>query len=238
MDRLGAWSPARVLVLAPHPDDFDAIGVTMLRLRDRGCRIDLAVLTSGASGVLEGFCSPDDWETRSRCREREQLDSLRFFGEAGPETRFLRLLEDEEGHPIEDPGNEQRIARLIEGQRPDWAFLPHGNDTNAGHRRTFRMFRRIAARRPARLIALYARDPKTIGMSEHVYTIFGDEEAAWKAELLRQHRSQHQRNLETRGHGLDARILDVNRQSGRSCPVAGNTPAPLYAEAFEIEQFG
>ena len=34
-----------------------------------------------------------------------------------------------------------------------------------------------------------------------------------KAELLRFHRTQHERNLQTRQHGFDERILRVNRQA-------------------------
>jgi hypothetical protein len=51
--------------------------------------------------------------------------------------------------------------------------------------------------------------------------------------LLRFHRSQHQRNLNQRGHGLDERILSVNRQSAKEC--AADAP---YAEVFELECFG
>ena len=47
----------RVVVLAPHPDDFDAIGITMRTLRDNGNRIDVVVLTSGASGVDDDFAA-------------------------------------------------------------------------------------------------------------------------------------------------------------------------------------
>ena len=42
----------RVAITAPHPDDFDAIAVTMRMLHRNGNTIDLAVLTSGMSGVV------------------------------------------------------------------------------------------------------------------------------------------------------------------------------------------
>ena len=45
----------RVLVLAPHPDDFDAIGVTLQYLHKQGNPIYLAVLSGSASGVLDSF---------------------------------------------------------------------------------------------------------------------------------------------------------------------------------------
>lgn len=41
-----------------------------------------------------------------------------------------------------------------------------------------------------------------------------------------------QRNLRTRGHGFDDRILDYNRQTARDLSLSEK-----YAEAFEIEIF-
>jgi hypothetical protein len=61
---------------------------------------------------------------------------------------------------------------------------------------------------------------------------FGEHEAAWKAELLRFHRSQHTRNLHTRNIGFDQRVLNLNRQS-----AAKAKGGATYAEAFEIEHF-
>jgi hypothetical protein len=49
--------------------------------------------------------------------------------------------------------------------------------------------------------------------------------------LLRLHRSQHQRNLNTRGQGFDERVLIVNRRTGRGLNAE-------YAEAFELERYG
>ena len=83
------------------------------------------------------------------------------------------------------------------------------------------------------LAALLFRDPKTTGIRTDLYTDFGDDEAAWKAELLRFHDTQHQRNLNTRGHGLDDRILAVNRTIADELGLE-----EPYAEAFEVELFG
>jgi len=76
------------------------------------------------------------------------------------------------------------------------------------------------------------RDPKTIEMHTDLYMPFGQEEAEWKGELLRFHDSQHQRNLRTRGHGFDERILAVNREIARDLALAHE-----YAEAFEVELY-
>jgi hypothetical protein len=66
-------------------------------------------------------------------------------------------------------------------------------------------------------------------MRHDLDTFFGDADARWKAEMLRCHRSQQQRNLNSRGHGFDERILRVNRQAAAGVPGHGT-----YAEVFEI----
>jgi hypothetical protein len=79
------------------------------------------------------------------------------------------------------------------------------------------------------MTAWLIRDPKTVAMRIDLYTPFDKDEAGWKAEMLRFHRSQHQRNLNTRGRGFDDRILDVNRAIARDLAL----DAP-FAEAFEV----
>jgi LmbE family N-acetylglucosaminyl deacetylase len=221
----------RLVVLAPHPDDFDAIGVTLRFFHDRGCRIDLAVVSSGASGVEDGFSGPDP-ALKAAIREEEQRASCRFFGLPDSRLTFLRLVEDEEGHPMETAENAARIHHYLEEKRPQFVFLPHGNDSNAGHRRTYAMFRAFALAGGRPLAAFLNRDPKTIQMRPDLYMPFDDVAAAWKGELLRFHQSQHQRNLRTRRHGFDERILSVNRAIG-----AEISPPVAYAEIFEVEFF-
>jgi hypothetical protein len=67
-------------------------------------------------------------------------------------------------------------------------------------------------------------------MRYDVYMQFGEKEALWKGELLRFHRSQQQRNLNQRGYGMDDRILQMDRESAKSCLL--EMP---YAEVFELE---
>jgi hypothetical protein len=72
----------------------------------------------------------------------------------------------------------------------------------------------------------------TIALRMDLYTGFDEEEAPWKAQLLRFHDSQQHRNLTTRGAGFDARILADNRQTARELGLARP-----FAEAFEIELY-
>ena len=158
--------------------------------------------------------------------------SCQFFGLPTGHLAFLHLEEDETGQPLETQANTDRLRQHFLSKRPALVFLPHGHDTNAGHRRVYVMFRQLAQEARYPLVAFLNRDPKTIRMRCDVYTGFGEEEAAWKARLLRFHRSQHQRNLDQRGYGMDERILRVDRQSAAACP--GRAP---YAEVFELEFF-
>ena len=222
-----------LLALGPHPDDFDAIGVTLRFLSGNGRALQVGVVRTG-SGVEDAYVAHPTRAAKAALREAEQEASARLFGLTDEQLTFLTLEMDAEDQPLDGAGNEAALAAYLGEERPDWVFLPHGNDTNTGHQRMYAMFRRIAAAAGRPITAFLIRDPKTIQLRLDAYTPFGEEEAQWKGALLRCHDSQHQRNLRTRGHGFDDRILNVNRQI--AAEIAG-CPSP-YAEAFEVERFG
>jgi LmbE family N-acetylglucosaminyl deacetylase len=226
--------PSRLtlVVLAPHPDDFDAIGVTLRFFHQRGDTIHLAVLTTGASGVEDGFADAITDEQKAVLREQEQRASCAFFGLPAERLTFMRLTPDEKGNPRLDDANQRRIRDYLVPLQPDLVFMPHGNDSNVTHQRTYALFRAVALAEPLKTCAILNQDAKTIAIRTDLYTPFDDEAAAWKAALLRLHRSQHQRNLNTRGYGFDERVLAINRTSARELNDAID-----YAEVFEIERF-
>ncbi len=133
-----------VLALAPHPDDFDAIGVTMRYFQENGNSLHVAVATSGASGVEDSFCLPPTVGAKARLREQEQRASCRFFGLPEDHLVFLWLEEDEAGHPADNAANIERIRQYFLVRRPALVFLPHGHDTNQGHQRIYAMHRQVA----------------------------------------------------------------------------------------------
>lgn len=228
------WPPhLTVAVLAPHPDDFDAIGVTLRFFHERGDRVRLAVLTGGASGVEDGFAGARDDVQKAALREIEQADSCRFFGLPDDCLQFLRLAPDEHGNPLLDEHNHALVRDFLLAHQPDIVCMPHGNDSNVTHQRTYQLFRAIAVAEKLRVWALLNQDAKTIAMHRELYVPFEADVAGWKAELLRFHRSQHARNLNTRGHGFDERVLQVNRQAARDLEIEAE-----YAEVFELEGFG
>jgi len=221
----------KVLVLAPHPDDFDAIGVTLKLLSRNGNPMEVAVARSG-SGVEDVYPPDLTISEKADIREREQRHSIRFFGLPDDRLTFLRLANDAEDQLIESPENHNAIQALVKEKAPDIVLLPHGNDTNSAHRAMYSMFVKAAREYCRPLLAFLSRDPKTIKMRFDLYTPFGREDAEWKGTLLRFHDSQHQRNLRTRSHGFDDRILDVNRAIARELNLTQE-----YAEVFEIERY-
>ena len=222
----------RVLALAPHPDDFDSVGVTMRFLHTGGSLIRVAVVSGSASGVLDDFVGADP-ERKRQAREEEQAASLRFFGLSADCLVCLRLREDAAGDPEEGGANEAALRAYLSAEAPDLVVLPHGRDTNIGHQRVQRMFRGWAVDAGRPVTAFYFRDPKSIAFRADVYLAFGEDEARWKSCLLLHHASQQHRNLATRGRGFDERILEVNRAIAREMGLS-----EPYAEAFEIERFG
>lgn len=224
--------PLAILVLAPHPDDFDAIGVSMRYLQQQGHTIHVAVLTTGASGVEDGWVGANDAVSKASLRKLEQQKSCAFFGLPDDRLHFLRLWEQAD-NPAASMQDETRLRDHILSVRPDCVFLPHGNDSNRTHRRTFEAFHSIASTEKLDVLAFLNRDAKTVSMRSDISMHFGEEAAAWKAELLRLHRSQHERNLKTRGHGFDERVLQVNRKAA----IEGGYQDG-YAEVFELKAYG
>jgi LmbE family N-acetylglucosaminyl deacetylase len=220
----------RLVVLAPHPDDFDAVAVTMRFFWENGNRVDVAVVTSGASGVEDGFGGALTPAAKAKLRECEQRESWRSFGLPDSRLTFLRSAEDNRGHPEESAANRDLVSSYITLRRPDLVFLPHGHDPNPGHRRTYEFLLWSVRKERLALLACLNQDPKTISMRKDLYLPFGAELAMWKGALLRMHRSQQQRNLNTRGYGFDERILQVNRRSAAELGLRED-----YAEAFEMQ---
>jgi LmbE family N-acetylglucosaminyl deacetylase len=221
----------RIVVLAPHPDDFDAVGVTLRHFAGRGHDIRLLILSSSANGVEDEFCSPPTLQAKAACREAEQRASCRFFGLPDDRFEFLRLPVDEPGGFLLDYVEAySRVQERLESLSAEIVLLPHGHDTNPDHRLASLWWTRFAGalRRPA--IAWLTRDPKTVFLRDDAVLPFDEAAALWKAELLRFHKSQHHRNLVRRGHGIDERILRVNRESARRLGLA-----EPYAETFELE---
>lgn len=225
-------SGIKIVILAPHPDDFDAIAVTLKKFQKCGADLALAVISGAESGVEDSFMVDFQTKSKAEIREEEQISSCLFFGLKKDNITFLHLSEDNNGDPIDNSSNHEIIKNYIVKLSPDIIFLPHGNDTNMGHVRTYAMCKQVINETTLKPILFLNRDPKTIKMRNDAYVVFNEEEANWKGELLKYHKSQDQRNLNQRGHGFDERVLAVNRKIAKELPEEFN-----YAEVFEIEKF-
>jgi hypothetical protein len=220
---------SKLLVLAPHPDDFDVIGVTLRRMQSAGRRIDV-VVARGGSGVDDDYRPGLDLTGKAALREDEQRASADFFGLPDDCLQFGDFENGPDDQMIESSRNLDLLKDILSAKRPDLVFLPHGNDSNSAHRAMYALFKMALLDLHLGIATLLVCDPKTIDMRFDLYTPFEAEEAAWKAALLRFHDSQQQRNMKSRGRGFDMRILDVNRSVAARLGIDAE-----YAEAFERE---
>lgn len=227
LDRLAVPAALRVAVLGPHPDDFDVVAVTLRHLANLGAAIELAVLSTGISGVEDAYCPA---ERKAEKRRQEQRSSCRLFGLPESAIHFLPLGEDADGEPADTDGNAAQLASWLCPRRPHLVFLPHGHDQKGGHRNVYALFARVAHMQGLTPLALLNRDPKTISFRADACMPYDEEAAHWKALLLRCHDSQQQRNLRSRGSGFDERILGMDRTSARELNLAA-----AFAEVFEVE---
>lgn len=234
----------RALVLAPHPDDFDAIAVTIDVLKERGWTLFLSVLTSGANGVQDEYPGAGTIEKKTKIREQEQLLSCKQFGLDPASTHsgstsphaivFHRLASNAEGKLDTGLTNQSEVTSRLLDVKPDLVFMPHGNDSNSTHQRCFKLFEQalgeINVENPLELpVALLNRDEKTIDLRDEIISEFDENRAQWKRQLLRLHDSQQQRNLALRGIGFDDRVLGMNRATAGKLDLNAD-----YAESFEL----
>ncbi len=249
-------SRGNVLALAPHPDDPDAVAVSLRLFHSAGCRIRYAVTGRAHGGVTDKYAHDvarklDDFpkdlqDYKSAIRRREQVASAEMAGIVDGDVVFVEAAaEDESGDMLHSLANARLVRRLLREQDPDIVLMPFGSDTNTGHVALFKLLGDVAQpfaverRRP--LLALFSRDPKTTSIEQQLVVPFDGDAARWKASLLRCHDSQMQRGIEVRGHGLDERILKLNRSIQTELQSSVIEPwrdECLYAESFQLELFG
>ncbi len=219
----------RLLVTAPHPDDFDAISMTLRHLKETGHEL-YAVVAQTGSGIDKVYGAGMSQQDKTQLRNREQQASFAFFGLPEDHYRILALENAPDDQVDHTENNTQILETIIQEIKPDILFMPHGNDTNRAHRDMCRMMRQIARRMAWSIALMLNSDVKTVDMRKDCYVAFDEREAAWKGQLLRHHDSQHRRNLCDRGYGFDDRVLMFNSRTAQGLGIS-----QPYAESFEIE---
>ncbi len=120
------WGSARVLVLAPHPDDeLVGCGGTLCRLVSAGAKLCVVQATDGS-----GLSSLSDLpEARRRTARLEE--AARVAAALGAE---LVLLRHEDGRLRCSDATINELARLLGELRPAHVFTPFLGDLHADHR--------------------------------------------------------------------------------------------------------
>ncbi len=210
------------LALAPHPDDPDAVAVTLRLLQQGGWALHWLVVSTGWSGVPDDLVGPDRG-AKARLREAEERTAAARFGLPDDRLVFLRLAENDAGELDPGTANRNRLLAALDALAPGLVLLPHGADSNPDHRLVFAWFAAWQSSTSHSPLGLGNEDPKTQAFAPSLVVEFGEETAAWKARLLECHCSQSLRNQRSRGHTFAERILAVNRRG---------LPAGRYAERF------
>jgi LmbE family N-acetylglucosaminyl deacetylase len=245
----------RVLLVAPHPDDFDIVACTLRELAASGAVLSACVLSCG-SGVENGYCEnlalDPTPENIRKIRAGEQRAGCNFFGLAPDALRFLDLEEsggsyEDRGQALLTPANVERFCEYFASQAPDVVFLPAVLEAwplgetapdpmasgNLGHWRAGKLVEEAVRRAGSRPIAVALhREPKTISIRTCVFTPYDAAAQRWKGEMLRLHDSQHKRNLRSRGVGFDERLLKPEAAKARDLGLGDEV---VGAEVFQLE---
>lgn len=153
---------ARVLVIAPHPDDeVLGVGGTMARLAREGHDVSVAIVTRGDPSMFDDVSVE---QTRQEARQaHERLGVC--------ETIFL------EGFPaalldtVAQAKLNEALTRLLDAIRPECLFIPFAGDLHRDHRLVFES-------------ALVAARPTDSPMVQAIYAYETLSETNWFAPPL------------------------------------------------------
>lgn len=113
-----------ILAFGAHPDDVEFLcGGTLLKYKEQGHRIFIALTTSGniGSNVIEGR------DKIAQTREKEQLEAAKYYG---AEVRFLRY--NDEGL-IDSEELRKDVIDAVRWASPDVVFTNPPTDKSTDH---------------------------------------------------------------------------------------------------------
>jgi len=194
-----------VLVIGAHPDDLEfGCGGTLIKLRNRGYKISLLVMTYGEEGS-------GGKEVRKREQEKNAylLKAKLYWGNK-PDTNVVLNKE-----------LIMLIEEMIKRLSPEVIFTHFYNDTHQDHRNV--SVATITATRYIRNVLFY-EVPTSIEFSPTVFVNMEEEVLKEKLRLLKGHKSQV---YATRVHGLS--ILESAKATAL---YRGYQNRVKYAEGF------
>ena len=216
-----------ILALGAHPDDIEVLCAgTLLKYRDQGHKIFIALTTSGNTGsnIIETK------EELAATREREQLEAAKGYD---AEVRFLRF--EDEG--LQDtPETRRAVLTAIRWANPDVIFTNPPWDPSTDHGMTGKLVTEVLLTVGGKL---HPADLPPIGKAPSVFfwdisSGMGFEPGAYvdiskyidkKLELLLKHESQYAWMLEF----ADDPFTEMCRVLGR---MRGIQAGCKYAEGF------
>ncbi len=123
----------RALIVAPHPDD-ETIGCAglVLRLRRRGARVDIAIVTDGGASHRDSASFPRARLVATRASEARRAAMLLGV----PAARLHLLRHPDGGLDTLDRAARSRLARQLARFRADLVAMPLPDDAHPDHRDT------------------------------------------------------------------------------------------------------
>ena len=213
-----------VLAIGAHPDDLEFMCAgTLLKCKERGDKIFVALTTSGNTGSNE----IPSREEIAATRESEMLESAKYLD---AEVLFLRY-EDES--LFDTPETRRSVLTAIRWANPDVIFTHNPRDFSTDHNITARLVTEV-------LLSVggkhHSADLPPIEKKPHVFfegtKCFVDitEEMPTKMAMLRCHRSQ----LGWMETFLDGE--DFTEQVESICRMYGMWSGSEYAEGFDAHK--
>lgn len=118
-------SQAKILVIAPHPDDETlGCGGTLALLRQRSCQVKVIIMTDGAKGDPLGYLTGNVVTHR----QRESLAALQVLG-----IEDVVFLSQPDGNYQHSPMVAQQLTAIMNNYAADWLLIPSVLDYHRDH---------------------------------------------------------------------------------------------------------
>ena len=128
LDVTGEAGPS--LVLAPHPDDESlGCGATIARLRSRGQRVHIVIVTDGAACGRSSVIGPKEI---AAIRRKETQNAAAALGVPPEDVIFFQFPDQHAGEQAQ--AIEAALGEEINRVKPRQIFSPYGVDAHPDHR--------------------------------------------------------------------------------------------------------